>query len=136
MYKLIYKLTFFWVSLYLGMLSVLIKYLHCLLILVSFLRDSYSCLLNYGKSFCSCCINTYWYIFIFKFYKKVKFFLKAVNVQLPPSKKVAFICFNESFLKAVSNDFYFTIKAELVLNIFKFLSWLFWSCRETARQES
>ena len=36
-----------------------------------------------------------------------------------------FICFNDSPLKVMKNDFYFILKALLVLKIFKFLSWLF-----------
>ena len=31
----------------------------------------------------------------------------------------------EKFLKMMKNDFYFTLKAFFVHNIFKFLSWLF-----------
>ena len=34
------------------------------------------------------------------------------------------------------NAFYFTLRALFVLNIFKFLSWLFWSRRKTAWIES
>ena len=35
-------------------------------------------------------------------------------------------------LKLMKNTFYFTSEALFVLNIFNFLSWLFWSCNKTA----
>ena len=37
-------------------------------------------------------------------------------------KRFIFICFNESPLKVMKNTFYFTLKALLVLEIFKFMS--------------
>ena len=40
-------------------------------------------------------------------------------------KKNCFICFNESPLNMIKNAFCFTLKAFLVLKIFKFLSWIF-----------
>ena len=45
-------------------------------------------------------------------------------------KKFTFICFDESPLKMMKNDFYFILKFFFVLNIFKSLSWLIWSCRK------
>ena len=42
-----------------------------------------------------------------------------------PSKKVAFIYFNESHLKVMKNVFYFMLKAHFVLKIFTFSSWVF-----------
>ena len=38
------------------------------------------------------------------------------------SRKICFICFNESPLKMLKNAFYFILKAFFVLKIFKFLS--------------
>ena len=34
--------------------------------------------------------------------------------------------------KMMENDFYFILKALFVLKIFKFLPWLFWSCRKNS----
>ena len=51
-----------------------------------------------------------------------KFWFK---VRLSPSKKIFFIYFDESPLKMMKNAFYFTLKAPIVLKIFKFLSWGF-----------
>ena len=42
-----------------------------------------------------------------------------------PFKKNCFICFNENPSKMIKDAFYFILKALLVLEIFKFLSWLF-----------
>ena len=39
------------------------------------------------------------------------------KVGLLPFKKSCFICFNESLLKMMKNDFYFILKALFVLNI-------------------
>ena len=47
------------------------------------------------------------------------------KIGLSPSRKVIFIYFNESPLKMMKNAFCFTLKALFVLEIFKFLSWLF-----------
>ena len=47
------------------------------------------------------------------------------KVGLSPSKKVVFICFNESPSKVMENTFYFKLKAFLVLEVFRFLSQLF-----------
>ena len=47
------------------------------------------------------------------------------KVGLSPSRKICFICFNESTLKMMKNAFYFILKAFIVLKIFKFLSELF-----------
>ena len=40
-------------------------------------------------------------------------------------RKILFICFNEGPLKTMENAFYFILKALFVLEIFKFLSWVF-----------
>ena len=48
-----------------------------------------------------------------------------LRVGLSPSKKVVFIWFNESSIKTLKNAFYFMLKALFILEIFKFLSWLF-----------
>ena len=40
-------------------------------------------------------------------------------------KKICVICFIESPLKMIKNTFYFMLKALFVLEIFKFLAWLF-----------
>ena len=44
-----------------------------------------------------------------------------IKVGLSPSKKVFFICFNDSPLKMMKNAFYFIFKALFLLKIFKFL---------------
>ena len=54
-------------------------------------------------------------------------FEKASNgdvfkIGLSPSKKIIFLCFNESPLKIMKNAFYFISKVLFVLKIFKFLS--------------
>ena len=49
---------------------------------------------------------------------------KYVKVGLSPSKKF-FICFNDSPVKMMKNDFYLLLKVLFVLKIFKFLSSLF-----------
>ena len=46
--------------------------------------------------------------------------IAALNVGLSPSKKVLFVCFNDSLSKIMKNAFYFIIKALFVLVIFKF----------------
>ena len=48
--------------------------------------------------------------------------LYRIKVGLLSSKKIYFICFNESSLKLMKNDFYFIFKALFVLKISKFLS--------------
>ena len=58
--------------------------------------------------------------------------LKYIKVVLSPSKKILFICFNESLLKMIKNVFYFILKALFILMIFKFLSWHFGHVEETA----
>ena len=57
------------------------------------------------------------------------FFIKA---GLSPSKKVFFICFNNSPSKVMKNVFYFILKALFVLKIFKLLSWVFGHVEKTA----
>ena len=46
--------------------------------------------------------------------------------------KIPFICLNESPLKMMKNAFYFILKTLFVLEIFKFLSWLFNHAEKTA----
>ena len=57
---------------------------------------------------------------------------KTVKVGLSPSKKIFVICLIENLLKMMKNAFYFIIKANFVLQIFKFLSRLFGYIRKTA----
>ena len=45
--------------------------------------------------------------------------------RLSPSKKIVFICFNESPLKLMKNVFHLLLKALFVIEILKILSWLF-----------
>ena len=45
----------------------------------------------------------------------------VIKVGLSPSKKVFFICFNDSPSKMMKNAFYFILKALFLLKIFKFL---------------
>ena len=45
-----------------------------------------------------------------------------IKIEPLPSKKNCVICFIESPLKMMKNDFYFILKALFVLEIFKFLS--------------
>ena len=47
---------------------------------------------------------------------------RFIKVGLSPSKKIIFICFNESPLKVMKNTFSFILKTLFVLKIFKFLS--------------
>ena len=54
------------------------------------------------------------------------------KVELSPSKKNCFICFNESSLKMMKNAFYFILKALFVFKIFIFLSRHFVHVGETA----
>ena len=60
------------------------------------------------------------------------------QVELPPFKKVGFIYFSRRPLKMIKNAFLSHVlnKSFFVLNIFKFLSQLLWSCRKTAWWES
>ena len=44
-----------------------------------------------------------------------------IKVGLSPSKKVFFICFNDSPSKMMKTAFYFILKALFLLKIFKFL---------------
>ena len=46
-------------------------------------------------------------------------------------QKIFCICFNESPLKMMKNDFYFILKALVILKIFKFLSWRFGHAEKT-----
>ena len=55
------------------------------------------------------------------------------KVGLSPSKKMYVISFIESPLKMMKTAFfYFILKALFVVNIFKFLSWLFGHAEKTA----
>ena len=58
-------------------------------------------------------------------YNKILISLKEnllPKVGLSLSKKLCFICFNESPLKIMKNAFYFMLKAIFILQIFKFSS--------------
>ena len=44
-----------------------------------------------------------------------------LKVGLSPSKKICFVCFDESPLKLMKNAFYFILKPLFVLKIFKLL---------------
>ena len=57
------------------------------------------------------------------------------KVGLSPSKKIFFICFNDSPWKMMKNAFYFILKALFVLKVFKFLSWHFGRVVKTAWRE-
>ena len=64
--------------------------------------------------------------------KRSTFFCNAIKapsvmlkVGLSPSKKIVLICFIESPLKMMKNAFYFVLKVLFVLEILKFLPWLF-----------
>ena len=59
-------------------------------------------------------------------------FPNIIKVGLSSSKKDCFIYFNESVVKMIKNAFCVTLKALLVLKIFKFLSWLFGHAEKTA----
>ena len=48
--------------------------------------------------------------------------IRMLKVGLSFSKKIIFICFNETLLKMMKNVFYFILKVLSVLKIFKFLS--------------
>ena len=58
--------------------------------------------------------------------------LHCIKVGLSPSKKILFICFNESPLQMMKKIFCFILKAPFVLKIFKFLSWYFGHVEQTA----
>ena len=45
--------------------------------------------------------------------------IEELKVRLSPSKKVGFVCFNESHLKMIKNAFYFMSKAFFVHEIIK-----------------
>ena len=59
----------------------------------------------------------------------------SLKVEVPPSKKNYVICFNEKPLKITKNAFYLTLKALVVLKIFKFLSRIFGHVEKMARLE-
>ena len=58
-------------------------------------------------------------------------FIKLVKVGLSPSKKVCFICFNESPIKMMKNAFYLILKAFFLHKILKFLYLLFGHMEKT-----
>ena len=56
-----------------------------------------------------------------------------IKVGLSLSTKLLLFIFNGRSLKMMKNAlFFFILKGLLVFKIFKFLSWLFWSCTKTA----
>ena len=57
---------------------------------------------------------------------------ELVKVELSPSKKICFVCFNESPLKLMKNAFYSILKALFVLKTFNFLSSRFGHIEKTA----
>ena len=65
--------------------------------------------------------------YIEKFLWGLNEFDEKLKVVLSSSKKIYFVCFNESPLKMMKNTFYFILKAILVLKIIKFLSLFFFS---------
>ena len=65
--------------------------------------------------------NYFFFIHISVSYANIAW-ASTFKVGLSPSKKICFICFNESPLKMVKNTFYFILRALLVLKILKFLS--------------
>ena len=71
-------------------------------------------------------------LYVWEFIKYTWRDINFIKVWLLPSKKVGFMCFNESPLKNMKNIFYFTLEAFSVIKIFKFLFRFFWSCRKTA----
>ena len=58
-------------------------------------------------------------------------FIKLLKVGLSPSKKVCFICFNESAIKMMKNAFYLILKAFFLHKVLKFLSLLFGHIEKT-----
>ena len=59
------------------------------------------------------------------FYGPLTTIMSMLNVGLSPTKKIYFICCNESPLKVMKNDFYFNLKALFVPKIFTLFSWVF-----------
>ena len=55
-------------------------------------------------------------VFVVNF--KMELFAEIVKVRLSSSKKVGFICINESPFQTMKNTFYFILKALVVLNMF------------------
>ena len=72
------------------------------------------------------------YIFIIIIFNIRFTVMVIIKFGFSPSKKVIFICFNESPLKMMKNTFYFILKALCALKIFKFLSWFFGDAEKTA----
>ena len=67
-------------------------------------------------------IDGQWRLFWTTICEAAKAGQKLIKIGLSPSKKICFICFNESPLKVMKNVFYFILQALLVLQIFKYLS--------------
>ena len=84
------------------------------------------CLFSYSLSVCSCYLflSFYW----FYFFLKILWSIKNIKIGL---SNICAICFIESPLKMIKNDFYFILKALFGLKIFK-LSWLFGHVEKTA----
>ena len=61
---------------------------------------------------------------LMKFYTVLFISYIYIKVGFSLSKKIYFICFNESLLKMMKNAFYVILKALSVLKVFKTLSWL------------
>ena len=59
-------------------------------------------------------------------------FITSFRVGLSPFQKICIICLIESSLNMMKNAFYFILKALFVLQIFKFLSWIFGHVEKTA----
>ena len=70
-----------------------------------------------------------WHSIYINYFKCMTHYLKSDSHL---SKKIFFICFNDSPSKMMKNAFYLILKALLVLKIFKFLSWLFEYVEKTA----
>ena len=51
------------------------------------------------------------------------------KIRLSPSKKICFVCFNQSLLKLIKNTFH--LKALFVLKIIEIFVLTFWSCRKS-----
>ena len=72
------------------------------------------------------------HMFCYLIYNNCSLIKKFIHKNgLPSSKKVAFICFNKKLFKNDEKCVLVPVKMSLfVLQIFKFLSWLFWLCKK------
>ena len=68
--------------------------------------------------------------------KNVKYLLAPIKVRLSPSKKIALFASVKGLLKMMIDFFYFILKTVFVLQIFRFLSWLFGHLEKTSRLET